>query len=200
MKKIISILFLSCFVICSPSGAQAQVLVKAARSSGRSLSMGAPVKLPKVLPIVSRQTVVKGTSINQMRNGSNSITPNSRVRTAVGSRPNLTRPSRNLRNLIPYTIPDHYLPSHRLMRERGFIPQEHVLSTSCIDVLQPSSPKVNLDKIRMKVMMKQNRLNKNEMIADKFILIGLLINYNEYEEYYITGDAAKEGVVPDLAA
>lgn len=200
MKKIISILFLSCFVICSPSRVQAQALVKAARTSGRALSMGTPVKLPKVLPIVSRQTVVKRTSISQMRNGSNSITPNSRVGTAVGSRSHLTRPSQNLRNLIPSAISDPYLPSHRLMRERGFIPQEHVLSTSCIEVSQSSSPKVNLDRIRMKVMMKQKRLNKNEMIADEFIFIGLLINYNEYGEYYITGDAEKEGVVFDLAA
>jgi len=190
MKKIISILFLFCFVICSPSRAQAQTLVKAARTSGRALSMGTPVKLPKVLPIVSQQTGVKGMSINQTLNGSNSITPNSRVGTAVGSRPNLTRPSRNLRNLIPYTIPDHYLPSHRLMRERGFIPQEHILSTSNNEETQPNAPKVNLDKIRMKVMMKQNRLNKKEMKADKFIIIGILIYHNDYGEYIITNYAA----------
>lgn len=42
----------------------------------------------------------------------------------------------------------------------------------------------------MKVLMKQNRLNKNEMIADKFIFIGLLINYNEYGEYCIANYAA----------
>lgn len=87
MKKIISILFLSCFVICSPSRAQAQALVKAARTSGRALSMGTPVKLPKVLPIVSQQTVVKRTPITQMRNGNNSITHNSRVGTAVQPSP-----------------------------------------------------------------------------------------------------------------
>lgn len=186
MKKIISILFLFCFVICSPSRAQAQTLVKAARTSGRALSMGTPVKLPKVLP----QTVVKITSINQMRNGINSITPNSRVGTAVGSRPQLMRPPQNLRNLIPYAIPDHYLPSHRLMLERGFIPQEHILSTSNNEETQPSAPKVNLDKIRMKVMMKQNRLNKKEMKADEFIIIGILIYHNDYGEYIITNYAA----------
>ena len=42
----------------------------------------------------------------------------------------------------------------------------------------------------MKVMMKQNRLNKNEMKTDEFIFIGLLINQNEYGEYYVTNYAA----------
>lgn len=196
MKKIISILFLFCLVVCSPSRAQAQALAKVARTitSGRALPIGTPVKPPRVLPKV-QQPVVSVKSTSQMPLGVNSVMPNSRVGTVIGSRSHLKSPSQNLRKPIHsvtpnFSLPDPYIPSHGLLRERGFIPQEHSLSTSSIEESQPSSPKVNLDKIRMKVMIKQNRLNKDEMKADEFIFIGLLINYNEYGEYYITDYAA----------
>ena len=94
------------------------------------------------------------------------------------------------------------------MENRGFIKKEHIYSpsdnstllfetTENKDITVPSSlnshaspPKVNLEKLRLKVMMKQNRLNKNEMKTDEFIFIGLLINQNEYGEYYVTNYAA----------
>ena len=87
------------------------------------------------------------------------------------------------------------------MENRGFIKKEHIYSpsdnstllfetTENKDITVPSSlnshaspPKVNLEKL-------QNRLNKNEMKTDEFIFIGLLINQNEYGEYYVTNYAA----------
>ena len=190
MKKIICILFLFCFVVCTPGWAQAQALVKVVRTGGRALSIGTPVKPPRVLSKVSQPTAVRGASTNQMRHGVNPVTSKPRVGTGVGTLPHLMVPTQNPRKLIPSAIPDIYLPSYGLMRERGFIPQEHILSTSSIEESQPSAPKLNLDRIRMKVMMKQNRLNKSEMKADEFIIIGLLIYHNEYGECYITDYAA----------
>ena len=96
------------------------------------------------------------------------------------------------------------------MENRGFIQELHLSSPSerprsTIEIIEnnheplyspsninilTSPPKVNLDKLRMKVMKCQDRLNKNEMIVDEFIFIGLLIYHNEYGEYYITNYAA----------
>lgn len=93
------------------------------------------------------------------------------------------------------------------MESRGFIRERHLSSSSgkpssTIEnnngpLYSPSNinihtspPKVNMDKLRMKIMKCQNRLNKNEMIVDEFIFIGLLIKQNEYGEYYITNYAA----------
>lgn len=89
------------------------------------------------------------------------------------------------------------------LNNRGFVPERHLstsqeqrssfLKSNEGDVIsQPivNPPKVKMDKMRLKVMMKRNRLNKAEMITDEFILIGLLIYQNEYEEYYVTNYAA----------
>lgn len=96
------------------------------------------------------------------------------------------------------------------MENRGFIRESHLSSPSerprsTIENIEnnneplyspsninihTSPPKVNLDKLRMKVMKCQDRLNKNEMIVDEFIFIGLLIKQNEYGESYITNYAA----------
>ena len=93
------------------------------------------------------------------------------------------------------------------MENRGFIRERHLSSpsekpSSTIEnyngpLYSPSNinihtspPKVNMDKLRMKIMKCQNRLNKNEMIVDEFIFIGLLIKQNEYGEYYVTNYAA----------
>ena len=93
------------------------------------------------------------------------------------------------------------------MENRGFIRESHLSSPSekpCSTIenyneplyspsninIHTSPPKVNMDKLRLKVMMKQNRLNKADMTTDEFIFIGLLIYHNEYGEYCITDYAA----------
>lgn len=75
-------------------------------------------------------------------------------------------------------------PSSTIENSNGLPQSESIINIHTI------SPKVNMDKLRMKIMKCQNRLNKNEMKADEFILIGLLINHNEYGEYYVTNYAA----------
>lgn len=211
MKKIISILFILCFINCGFLNAQR-----------------IPIRLPKIptnftIPKVGTSTAARAATAATAARAAARAEAATAARVAVRAEAarvatrtvgkevlpeTLLRPHKRLspsfNNLSRYgsiSIPNELDYD---MENRGFIRKEHSDNSSSFfettdnNVLTvPSSlnshaspPKVNLDKLRMKVMMKQNRLNKNEMKTDEFIFIGLLINQNEYGEYYVTNYAA----------
>ena len=185
--KIISILFILCFL--NGNFVIAQKFV------------------PKKLPAVRTTVRVPNVRTSRVPNVRTSRVPN--VRTHVPG----------IRTIVPYisSVPDELnesasrpselpRPSETIsidLENRGFVPEEHLsisqeqqsftIESNDESVSSPhivNTPKVNLDKIRMKIMMKRNRLNKDEMITDEFIFIGILINHDEYGEYCITSYAA----------
>lgn len=196
MKKIISILYILCFINCGFLNAQR-----------------IPIRLPKkptnfTIPKVGTSTAARAAiAATAARAEAATAATAARVATrTLGKKvlpETLLRPHKRLspsyNNLSRYgsiSIPNELDYD---MENRGFIRKEHSDNSSSFfetidnnDLTVPSSlnshaspPKVNLDKLRLKVMMKQNRLNKNEMKEDEFIIIGLL-NFNEYGEPSIT--------------
>ena len=197
MKKILSILFILCFLngnfVIAQKGPKKFPTVRttdrlsSVRSNRPSVHLNIPSvhsNIPSVhsnIPGVSTFKPPVRTHIPGVRTSASSVS-NGLIESA--SKPlKLLSPSEKIRIDI---------------ENRGFVPEKHFSisqekqsfpiesneeGVSSLHIVNP--PKVNLDKIRMKVMMKQNRLNKNEMKEDGFIIIGLL-NFNEYGEPSIT--------------
>ena len=189
MKKIISILFILCFLNGNYVIAQGNI--------SKSLTiLGKPVRVPTVptlgksVKVSTVPTLGKPIRVPTVSTLGKSVKV-STVPTASISE-SASKPSKSIR--ID-------------MEDRGFIHEKHLSSpserpSSTIENnngllpspsnvnIQTIPPKVNMDKLRMKVMKYQNRLNKNEMKADNFIFIGFKINQNEHGEYYFTNYAA----------
>jgi len=206
MKKIISILFFLCFINCNFINAQRIPLLPKVPTRFTIPKVPTRFTIPKV---PTRFTIPKVETITAARVAETAA----RVATRTVGKEVLPgtlqgpqkRQSPSFNNSSRYGIPSELDYD---MENRGFIKKEHIYSpsdnstllfetTENKDITVPSSlnshaspPKVNLEKLRLKVMMKQNRLNKNEMKTDEFIFIGLLINQNEYGEYYVTNYAA----------
>ena len=208
MKKIISILFFLCFINCNFINAQ-RIPLRLPKVPTRFTIPKVPTRftIPKVETITAARAVVGAEAAARAAETA------ARVATRTVGKEVLPgtlqgppkRQSPSFNNSSRYGIPSELDYD---MENRGFIKKEHIYSpsdnstllfetTENKDITVPSSlnshaspPKVNLEKLRLKVMMKQNRLNKNEMKTDEFIFIGLLINQNEYGEYYVTNYAA----------
>lgn len=84
------------------------------------------------------------------------------------------------------------------MSGRGLVKEKHIMSQSDNSksitenkngILSPPTSN-DMNEVRMKIMRFQNRLNKYEMKKDTLIFMGLIINQNEYDEYYIANYAA----------
>lgn len=212
MKKIISILFFLCFINCN--------FINAQRIPLRLPKVPTRFTIPKVETITAARAAVRAEAAARAVVGAEAAAraavraeTAARVATRTVGKEVLPgtlqgppkRQSPSFNNSSRYGIPSELDYD---MENRGFIKKEHIYSpsdnstllfetTENKDITVPSSlnshaspPKVNLEKLRLKVMMKQNRLNKNEMKTDEFIFIGLLINQNEYGEYYVTNYAA----------
>lgn len=203
MKKIISILVILCISFCQID-AQG-FLSKAGKAGGAATkSVSRPIITPKPIwrttphgapsPIVLSKIL----SVTSPKALDPIVFTKPRVLTTPHNINILSTPAqKNVQNPIPVGI--NYFETEN----RGFIPERHLSTSQEQQIFTTESneegvssphivnpPKVNLNKIRMKVMMKQNRLNKAEMITDEFIFIGLLIYHNEYGEYCITDYAA----------
>ena len=197
MKKIISILFFLCFINCNFINAQRIPLLPKVPTRFTIPKVPTRFTIPKVETITAARVAETAARV-ATRTVGKEVLPG----TLQGPQ---KRQSPSFNNSSRYGIPSELDYD---MENRGFIKKEHIYSpsdnstllfetTENKDITVPSSlnshaspPKVNLEKLRLKVMMKQNRLNKNEMKTDEFIFIGLLINQNEYGEYYVTNYAA----------
>ena len=112
----------------------------------------------------------------------------------------LTKPAEFTSDFQPQSVTHGHLQSSTSnnsvvnLEQRGFVKEKHLTSpseNSTVEIENTESLlRFDLDKLRIKVMMKQNRLNKAEMIPDKFNFYGLLIYHSEYGEYCITDYAA----------
>lgn len=202
MKKIISILFILCISFCQ---VEAQGFLSKAVKAGSAAtkSVSRPIIIPNPIWLatphgVPGPVVPKILFVTSPQAPDPIVLTRPRVFTTPQNINILSTPAQNnVRTPIPVGI------NHFEIENRGFIPERHLSTSqeqqkfttesneegaSSPHIVNP--PKVNLDKIRMKVMMKQNRLNKAEMITDEFIFISLLIYHNEYGEYCITDYAA----------
>ena len=204
MKKIISILFLSCFLFSCPVEAQSSIWKN----------------VPKVIEKRHTPPTLRiGPKPLHRRINSSGIAPppqppriNPTIRSNKENRVHLES-GRTAANTYKAVFLGNAVRKHDLgpngfvnidSENRGFIIDKHTSSsseksnpeieeTSEFILSPPTSansdtdlPKSHLDNLRMRVMKHIKQLNTDEMKMDEFFFIGLLIIQDEYGEYLFT--------------